>query len=305
MASNMPMDRFAREVLTAEGPVAEVGPAAFYRVVTKPGEAASTLSQVFLGVRIACAECHHHPFDRWSQARLLRHAGVLRRGRHPRRTAGEFLGCRWCRADPGSTHGSSGGCLCPGRDDARPENGGRHPVDPRQALADWMTRPDNPWFARNLANRLWAHLPGPRPGGAGRRRSRHQPAEQSRAARRPGPAPGREPVRHAGPDPRHHGVAAPISFRPGPMPPTSAMSRTIRGPCSSASRPRCCCDMVCQTTGVPEKFPGAPAGTRAIQLWDSKVPHYFLKVFGRPEPGQRLRMRAQQRAERRPRCCTC
>ena len=45
----------------------EVGPAAFYRVVAKPGEMASTLSQVFLGVRIACAECHHHPFDRWGQ----------------------------------------------------------------------------------------------------------------------------------------------------------------------------------------------------------------------------------------------
>ena len=54
--------------MTAEGPLGEVGPASFYKVVTKPGEAASTLSQVFLGVRIACAECHHHPFDRWSQA---------------------------------------------------------------------------------------------------------------------------------------------------------------------------------------------------------------------------------------------
>ncbi len=53
--------------MTAEGPLAEVGPANFYKVVAKPGEAASTLAQVFLGVRIACAECHHHPFDRWSQ----------------------------------------------------------------------------------------------------------------------------------------------------------------------------------------------------------------------------------------------
>jgi hypothetical protein len=41
-------------------------------------------------------------------------------------------------------------------------------------------------------------------------------------------------------------------------------------------------DMVCQATGVPEKFPGAPAGTRAIQLWDSKVSHYFLQLYGRP-----------------------
>src|SRR5262249_37952038 len=68
LAENKPYDRFVREIVTAEGPLGEVGPASFYKAVPKPGEAAGTLSQVFLGVRIACAECHHHPFDRWSQA---------------------------------------------------------------------------------------------------------------------------------------------------------------------------------------------------------------------------------------------
>src|SRR5205085_7110796 len=67
LAGNKPLDRFARELLLAEGPLDEVGPANFYKVATKPGEAASSLSQILLGVRIACAECHHHPFDRWSQ----------------------------------------------------------------------------------------------------------------------------------------------------------------------------------------------------------------------------------------------
>src|SRR5262249_4398537 len=66
-AANKPMDRFARELLTADGPLAETGPASFYKVAGKPGDAASSLSQVLLGVRIACAECHHHPFDRWTQ----------------------------------------------------------------------------------------------------------------------------------------------------------------------------------------------------------------------------------------------
>src|SRR5262249_29152226 len=66
-AANKPLDQFARELITAEGPLQEVGPAAFYKVAARPGDAASTVSQVFLGVRIACAECHHHPFDRWEQ----------------------------------------------------------------------------------------------------------------------------------------------------------------------------------------------------------------------------------------------
>src|SRR5262249_32540340 len=65
--ANAPLDRFTRAIVTAEGPLDEVGPANFFKVVSKPGEAASALSQVFLGVRIACAECHHHPFDRWRQ----------------------------------------------------------------------------------------------------------------------------------------------------------------------------------------------------------------------------------------------
>src|SRR5262249_9662508 len=67
LAANKPLDAFARELLTAEGPLNDVGPANFYRVAAKPGEMASSLSQALLGVRIACAECHHHPFDRWGQ----------------------------------------------------------------------------------------------------------------------------------------------------------------------------------------------------------------------------------------------
>ena len=88
---------------------------------------------------------------------------------------------------------------------------------------------------------LLGPFPGPRPGRAGRRRARHQPADQPRAARCPGPAPGREQVRPRGADPHHHGVARPISYRPRSRTrPTSTTSRTIRGLCSSASTPRCC-----------------------------------------------------------------
>src|SRR5262249_31468915 len=68
LAANKAFDRFAREVVTAEGPLGEVAPGGFYKAVSRPGDAASALAQVFLGVRIACAECHHHPFDRWGQA---------------------------------------------------------------------------------------------------------------------------------------------------------------------------------------------------------------------------------------------
>ena len=170
-------------------------PASFYKVVTKPGEAASTLSQVFLGVRIACAECHHHPFDRWSQADYYGmpaffapvgvQADAARRSALPR------------RATPTAKHPRTGETVSPTRWATpmpdEPPAGDRAP-----ALADWMTAPDNPCFARNLANRLWAHFLG---------RGLVEPVDdvratnpptQPRTARRPGEAPRRQQVRPEG-----------------------------------------------------------------------------------------------------------
>lgn len=66
-STNTPLDQFAYELVAAEGSVAESPAAQFYSVVSKPNEMASTISQVLLGVRIECAQCHHHPYDRWSQ----------------------------------------------------------------------------------------------------------------------------------------------------------------------------------------------------------------------------------------------
>ncbi|MBY0461368.1 MAG: DUF1549 and DUF1553 domain-containing protein, partial [Gemmataceae bacterium] len=136
---NTPFDAFARELVTAEGPAAEVGPANFFKVVTKPGELAGTVSQVFLGVRIACAECHHHPFDRWKQSDYYGMSAFFTAGgtTHPRTKKEVFahaLGSEMPGANP--------------------------PGDRRLVLADWMTRPDNPFFARNLANRVWAWMLG-------------------------------------------------------------------------------------------------------------------------------------------------
>ena len=67
IAANEPYDRFVRAILTAEGPVGVEGPAAVYKTLDGAEVAARSLSQVFLGVRIECAQCHHHPSEKWSQ----------------------------------------------------------------------------------------------------------------------------------------------------------------------------------------------------------------------------------------------
>jgi hypothetical protein len=277
MAENKPLDQFARELITAEGPLGETGAANFYKVVSGPGEAASTLSQVFLGVRIACAQCHHHPFDRWSTA--------------------DYYGME-AFFTPISLRPEPQGEMVMATGDARAQNprtgeialahalGNQAPVpllagDPRPALAAWMTAPDNPWFARNLANRTWAHFLG---------RGLVEPVDDVRATNPPTNPELLDALAHY--LVQHH-----FDFRTLVRVITASRiyqlsshpNRTNERDELNYSRAllkridaEVLLDMVCQATGVAEKFPGVPAGYRAIQLWDSKVPHYFLRLFGRP-----------------------
>ncbi len=277
LALNKPLDQFARELLTAEGPLDESGPANFYKVVPKPGEAASTLSQVFLGVRIACAECHHHPFDRWSQTDyygMQAFFAPLTVRVSPRGEAVQMIG------DPATKHPRSGATVhAHALGTAMPADSPKG--DRRLVLASWLTSPRNPWFARNLANRAWAHFLG---------RGLVEPVDDVRATNPPSnPA-----LLDALAD---HLARSKFDFK--------ALVRAITASrvYQLSSRPNSTnakdelnhsralfrridaevlLDMVSQTTGIAERFEGAPAGTRAIQLWDSKVPHDFLKLFGRP-----------------------
>jgi hypothetical protein len=277
LAANVPFDDFARAIVTAEGPVDESGPAPFYNVAAKPGDAASTLSQVFLGVRIACAECHHHPYDRWGQddyfgmlayfapvgiratarGEAVVSAGVAE-ARHPRTQA------RIVAHALGTLSSSQ---IAKG--DARP------------ALADWMTAVDNPWFARNLANRLWAHFLG---------RGLVDPVDDVRATNPPSNPElldglARYLVEHRYDTKaliRWITASRVYQLSSAPNPTNVDDERNASRALLRRIDAEVLYDMVCQTTGVGEKFAGVPAGARAIELWDSKVPHEFLRMFGRP-----------------------
>jgi len=277
LASNTPFDLMVRELITAEGPIEETPQANFYRLFAKPGEMASTLSQVFLGVRIACAECHHHPFDRWSQSDYYGMQAFFQPVNRKKGPAGEML-------------------LASGKAEARNPRTGEmvrpHPLgaarphpetdtELRRTLAAWFTAPDNPWFAKNLANRMVAHFLG---------RGLVEPVDDVRATNPPSnpellDALARQVVE--------------VDFDLKQMIRTITRSRTYQ----LSSQPNdtnaqdeqnysrtllkrlpaeVLLDAVCQTTGIGEKFAGVPAGYRAIQVWDSDVSHYFLKLFGRP-----------------------
>jgi hypothetical protein len=275
-AAGKPLDRFARELLTAEGPLGELGPAAFYKAVPQPGEAASTVAQVFLGVRIACAQCHHHPFDRWGQNDYYGMQAFFA----PLAVSATPGGAVLRAAGDPPTHNPRTGEVVPAHALGAARAAGP-PGDRRALLADWLAAPDNPWFARNLANRAWAHFLG---------RGLVEPVDDVRATNPPTNPELLDALARCL-------VESKYDFR--------ALVRTITASrvYQLASRPNptnerdeqnysrarlkridaeVLLDMVCQATGVGERFPGVPGRVRAVQLWDSKVPHYFLKLFGRP-----------------------
>lgn len=278
LAKNKPFDQFARELLTAEGPLEETGPANFYKVVTKPGETASTLSQVLLGVRIACAECHHHPYDRWSQTDYFGMTAFFTPVSLRPSARGESV---QVQGDPVTKHPRSGETIFPyalatKMPDKAPAG------DRRLVLAEWMTSPQNPWFARNLANRVWAHMLG---------RGLVEPIDDVRDTNPPSNPELLDALAKHVVDTKFdvkqliRAIAKSRTYqlaaKPNPsnekdeMNYSRALFRRIEA--------EVLLDMVSQTLGVPEKFGGAAPGTRAIQLWDSKVTHYFLKLFGRPQ----------------------
>jgi len=158
----------------------------------------------------------------------------------------------------------------------------RDPGDRRSELADWLTNPRNPWFARNLANRVWAHFLG---------RGLVEPVDDVRATNPPSNPELLDALADYLVQNKYdlHAVIRVITasrvYQLSSQP--NATNERDEQNYSRARFKRLSAevllDMVSQTTGVPERFAGAPPGTRAIQLWDSKVPHYFLKAFGRPE----------------------
>ena len=274
-AANRPLDQFARALLTAEGPLDDAPAGHFYKVVTRPGDMANAVSQVFLGIRIACAECHHHPFDRWSQTDYYGMSGLFAQVSIRKGALGETL---LAEGNPTTKHPRTGEDVPPHALDAAPA---KDAGDRRRALAEWFTAPENPWFARNLANRLTAHFLG---------RGVIEPVDDVRATNPPGNPALLDALAGAVVESRFdlkqfiRTLTASRTYQLSATPnDTNAQDEQNYSRALFKRLPaEVLFDAVCQVTGVPEKFDGVPTGARAIQLWDSQTQHYFLKLFGRP-----------------------
>ncbi|MSU37193.1 MAG: DUF1553 domain-containing protein [Pedosphaera sp.] len=154
---NKPYDQFVHEILAASGDLAENPPVAWYRQVRTAQNQLEDTAQLFLGLRLQCAQCHHHPYEKWSQHDYWSFGAffsqvVYKPGSQP----GEELVVHR-RGEAQTTNKKTGKPVKPA--------GLGQPIaplsvddDPRDALADWLTRKDNPLFSRALVNRYWKHF---------------------------------------------------------------------------------------------------------------------------------------------------
>jgi len=285
VSRNAPFDGVVRELLTASGSTYSNAPANFYRISKEPTVLAETTAQLFLGVRMQCAKCHNHPFERWTQDDYYSLAAFFSRvkTRVEKPLPGDkSLPLEYVLSTrEGEMTQPRTGKLMPPKFPGSAPAGIPVGQDRRAALADWLTTIDNPFFARSVVNRVWYHLMG---------KGIVDPVDDFRESNPPS---NDELLAALAKDFGEHHFDLKHLIR------TIANSRTYQlssvpnasnredGKYFSKSITKLLTaetllDALCDVTGMPEKFAGLPMGTRAIQLPDGEVNHPFLKAFGQP-----------------------
>jgi hypothetical protein len=279
-----PFDQVVRELITAKGGNFESAPANFFLVERNPKPLAEHAAQAFLGIRIQCAQCHNHPFERWTMDDYYGFAAFFaqvatKRGDDPRelvvydRGAGEMRHPNDNRVMAPRFLGGVAPTIAPEQ-------------DRREVLAAWLTSPDNPWFANNLANRVFARFFG---------RGLVDPPDDVRISNPPSHP---ELYRYLGSKlaedrydirPLIRSLTASLGYQ--------AQARSDEVPAGTFAGGKVqrltaeqLLDAIAQVTDVPVKYRGLPEGARAFEVSDGNPQLRFLDIFGRP---------------RRASACTC
>lgn len=278
---NKPYDQFVRDIVTATGEVSLFPPVAWYRELRDPSALVEDTAQLFLGMRIQCAKCHHHPFEKWSQRDYHSFAAFYSRlGRKPTGFQGQDQIFHQ-RGEPTMQNPKTGEQLVPAGLDAQPET--LTPLDdPRDALVNWMTKRDNPFFAKALVNRYWKHFFG---------RGLVDPEDDMRVTN---PASNPELLDALAQDFVDHNfdlkylvnlicTSKTYQLSAEPNEYNQADKQNYARFYPRRLDAETMLDAIDQVTGVPTAFAGLPSGYRAGQLPDNGFQNYFLTVFGRPE----------------------
>ncbi|MFN4905903.1 MAG: DUF1549 and DUF1553 domain-containing protein [Planctomycetota bacterium] len=277
IASNTPLDKIARELLTATGGTFQNPSTNFYQVEQDRLKMSENVAQVFMGIRTQCAQCHNHPFDRWTMDDYYGFAAFF--SQVGRKQSEDYRQILVFNGGGGEVNHPVGGAV------VKPRFLGGGPAatdgkDRRVVLAEWMTSNENPFFAKSVANRIWAHFTGV---------GIVNPVDDFRASN---PA--------SNPELLDALAAKIIEYK-------YDIKQLVRDICNSQTYQRTTVpvpgneddlrnyshatvrripaenmlDCISQVTTTKDKFRGLPLGARAVQIADGATSNYFLNTFGR------------------------
>jgi hypothetical protein len=280
--TNRPFDQFVRELVTAKGSIYMNGPANYFRINNNSADLAESTAQLFLGIRLQCAKCHHHPFEKYSQGDYYSFSAFFARvGTKNSQEFGLFGGesVVTVRSTGDVRHPRTGQLLPP-----TPLEGGEpmdDPLDRRIPLAQWLTSPENEYFAKSVVNRYVAYLLG---------RGLVEPIDDMRATNPPTNVALMEALAKefvtSGFNLKQLIRAIMVSrLYQLDSQPTAANAADFKFYSHFAVKrisAEPLLDAIDAVTGQQTKFPNLPAGTRAIELPDAEYPNYFLNTFAKP-----------------------
>jgi hypothetical protein len=276
---NTPMDQFVRELLVADGSTYANPAANYYRISRDPENSVETTAQLFLGVRIQCAKCHNHPFERWTQDDYYGFAAFFSQIGRKKGTLPDEEVVYGTRA--GEVHQPRTGQLMKPKALGGPVLEDPNVPDRRTRLASWLTSPGNPFFAKSLVNRIWFHLLG---------RGIVEPVDDFRDSN---PASNDELIDGLTAEFVKNGfdlkklIRSIVTSRTYQL---SARTNELNVDDSfyfSHAQTKLLpaevlLDAISTVTGTTTPFDGLPKGARATQIPDGKMDNPFLKTFGRP-----------------------
>ena len=277
IASNTPIDQIVRDLLTATGGTFQSPQTNFYQVELDRLKLSENVAQVFMGIRTQCAQCHNHPFDRWTMDDYYGFTAFF--SQVGRKTSEDYRQTLVFNGGGGEVNHPVGGAV------VKPKFLGGGPAategkDRRVVLADWITSNENPFFAKSVANRIWAHFTGV---------GIVDPIDDFRASN-PESNPElldalagklieykydvKQLVRDICNSQTYQRTTTPVEGNQDDL--RNYSHATVRRvPAENLL------DCISQVTETKEKFRGLPIGARAVQIADGSTSNYFLNTFGR------------------------
>ena len=278
IANNVPMDKIVKELLTSKGGTFTNPATNYYQVERDNLKITENVAQVFMGMRLQCAQCHNHPFDRWTQDEYYSFASFFsqvgrKRAADPRenviynRKSGEINHPVHQKPMPPKFLGDDTPEIARG-------------ADRREVLAEWLASPQNPFFARNLANLVWAHFFG---------QGIIEPVDDVRVSNPPSNPELLDQLSAKFTEYNYdfkklvrdvcNSRVYQLSTKTNPS--NESDTRNFARAHLRRLRAEVMLDVISQTTETKNKFQGLPLGAKAIQIADGRVSNYFLTTFGR------------------------